>query len=78
MTNNEKYVKVFVDSFNISEDQVPNLEYQSVPSWDSIGHMQLIAALEDIFGIMMDADDIVDLSSFEKGKEILKKYNIGF
>ena len=78
MTNNEKYVKVFVDSFNISEDQVPNLEYQSVPSWDSIGHMQLIAALEDIFGIMMDADDIVDLSSFEKGKEILKKYEIGF
>lgn len=78
MTNKEKYVKAFVDSFNISEDQVSNLEYQSVASWDSIGHMQLIAALEDIFGIMMDADDIVDLSSFEKGKEILKKYEIGF
>ena len=36
----------------------------------------LIAALEDAFDIMVDMDDIIDLSSFEKGKEILRKYDV--
>jgi acyl carrier protein len=38
--------------------------------------MSLISALEDAFGIMMDTDDIIDFSSFEKGKEIMKKYDV--
>ena len=76
MTNLEKYVKAFTDSFEISEDQVSALEYQSIVQWDSVGHMSLIAAIEDAFGIMMDTDDIIDFSSFEKGKEMLKKYNV--
>ncbi len=40
--------------------------------------MSLISALEDTFDIMMDTDDIIDLSSFEKGKEILSKYDVEF
>ena len=35
------------------------------------------AALEDAFDIMMDTDDIIDLSSYEKGKEILSKADYG-
>ena len=55
------------------------LEYQQVASWDSVGHMGLVAALEDAFEIMMDTDDIIDLSSFEKGMEILSaNYGIDF
>ena len=38
--------------------------------------MSLVAALEDAFDIMMEMDDIIDLSSFEKGKEILRKYAV--
>ena len=44
--------------------------------WDSVGHMTLMAAIEDAFDIMLDTDDIVDFSSYEKGKEILKKYDV--
>ena len=40
--------------------------------------MSLVAALEDEFDIMIDTDDIIDLSSFEKGKEILAKYGVEF
>ena len=47
-------------------------------TWDSVGHMSLIAALEDAFGIVLDVDDIIDFSSFEKGKEILGKYDVAF
>lgn len=78
MTNIEKYNQVFIETFGITEDILPTLVYQGIKEWDSVGHMTLIANLEDAFDIMMEMDDIVDLSSFEKGKELLKKYDIEF
>ena len=76
MTNSEKYSKVFVKIFSIAKSKLKKLEYQSIPQWDSVGHMSMISNLEDTFKITMDIDDIVDFSSFEKGKKILKKYKI--
>ncbi|MBR6419312.1 MAG: acyl carrier protein [Oscillospiraceae bacterium] len=73
MTNLEKYDQVFINAFGITAEQLSGLQYQDIPAWDSVGHMQLIAELEDTFGIMMDTDDIIDFSSYEKGKEILAK-----
>ena len=80
MSNLEKYNKAFMESFEITEDQLAGLKYQDITAWDSVGHMGLIAALEDAFDIMMDTDDIIDLSSYEKGKEILAKpaYGVEF
>lgn len=79
MSNYDKYLNVFVETFSISAEEAEHLEYQGISAWDSVGHMGLIAAIEDCFDIMMDTDDIIDFSSFEKGKEILSKnYNIGF
>lgn len=78
MTNIEKYNNVFMENLQISEDKLIGLKYQSVELWDSVGHMTLIAALEDTFNIMFDTDDIIDLSSYDKGIEILKKYDIVF
>lgn len=76
MTNLEKYVKAFAEALEVSENDVPALVYGESDQWDSVGHMTLIAALEDAFDIMVDMDDIIDLSSFEKGKEILRKYDV--
>lgn len=79
MNNLEKYNQAFCESLEISEDRLEGLKYQDIPEWDSVGHMGLIAAIEDTFDIMMDTDDIIDLSSYEKGKEILEKnYGVGF
>ena len=78
MTNLEKYNNVFIENLQVSENQLENLKYQSVELWDSVGHMTLVAAIEDAFDIMLDTDDIIDLSTYEKGKEILKKYDIEF
>lgn len=79
MTNLEKYNKAFCDSFEITEDKLAGLKYQQIELWDSVGHMTLVANLEDAFDIMMETDDIIDLSSYEKGMEILsQKYNIAF
>ena len=77
MSNIEKYNNAFIETFEISEDQLADLKYQDIEAWDSVGHMGLIAALEDAFDIMMDTDDIIDFSSYAKGKEILAKAEYG-
>ena len=79
MTNLEKYAKVFCDTLEISEDKLAGLKYQGVELWDSVGHMTLVANLEDAFDIMLETDDIIDLSSYEKGIEILSNnYGLEF
>lgn len=77
MTNLEKYNNAFITTFEITENQLAGLKYQDIEAWDSVGHMGLIAALEDAFDIMMDTDDIIDFNSYEKGKEILSKEEYG-
>ena len=75
--NKEKYDKAFVEAFSIQEESLgPDLEFESISEWDSIGHMNLIAELEDAFDISMEMDDIIDFSSYIKGIEILKKYEV--
>jgi|TARA_B100001964_G_scaffold230362_1_gene283750 acyl carrier protein len=76
MNNKELYKSCFTISLSISDEGLEDLEYNSVPEWDSIGHMSLISELEEKFKISIDTDDIVDFSSFSKGKEILKKYKV--
>jgi acyl carrier protein len=78
MTNTEKYNQTFIVSLGVKEQELLKLTYQGVAAWDSIGHMGLIAALEEAFDIMMETDDIIDFNTYIKGREILKKYGIGF
>ena len=78
MTNIDKYKQAFIESFNVDESQLVTLNYQDISKWDSVGHMGLIVLLEEYFQIMMDADDIVDFSSYKKGLEILIKYDVKF
>ena len=79
MTNLEKYNNAFYETLQINEETLTGLKYQGVEMWDSVGHMTLTAALEDAFDIMLETDDIIDLSSYEKGLEILsEKYDVKF
>lgn len=77
MNNAQLLKKTFAEGLGIREDIVmDDLTYQSIKQWDSVGHMALIAAIETQFDIMMDTDDIIDMSSFAKAKEIIQKYEI--
>jgi acyl carrier protein len=76
MNGKLKYYQVFTETLGVDSSKFENLKYNSIPAWDSVGHMGLIAALEEKFDIMMDMDDIIDFNSFEKGIIILKKYGI--
>lgn len=71
----EKLKNIFSLSLNIKADEVTDsLKYAAIPQWDSIAHMALVAAIEEEFDIMMDAEDVIDMNSFSKAKEIIKKY----
>lgn len=76
MSNLEKYDAVFIEALEVTKEQLAELKYLDVDSWDSVGHMGLIAELEDVFEIEMDTDDIIDFSSYVVGKDILKKYGV--
>ena len=79
MSNLEKYKEAFMTALELTEDQLSGLEYKNVASWDYVGHIALISAIEEAFDIMMDTEDIIAFSSFEKGKEILSsKYDVEF
>lgn len=79
MDNTEKLRKIFAEALNIKMETVTeSLEYNSIPEWDSVAHMSLVAAIDGGFDIMLDTDDVIDMSSFAKAKEILKKYEVVF
>lgn len=71
----DKLRVIFSESLNInSSDVVDGLRYSEIPQWDSVAHMALIAAIEEGFDIMLDAEDVINMSSFLKAKEIVTKY----
>ncbi|OLP53216.1 acyl carrier protein [Rhizobium rhizosphaerae] len=76
MSNRETYDSAFTETFMIEAKDLPGLKYQGVAAWDSVGHMALMAALEEAFGIEMDIDDIIEFSGYEAGQAILSKYNV--
>jgi acyl carrier protein len=71
----DKLKKIFAESLNLKQEEITDdLRYAAIPEWDSVAHMSLIAAIEEAFEIMIDAEDVVDMSSFNKAKEIVGRY----
>ena len=79
MTAEEKLVGAFVSALGMDEESITDeLTYNTVPQWDSTAHMILVAELEDVFDVMLDTDDIIDMSSVAQAKAILAKYEVQF
>jgi acyl carrier protein len=69
--------QIFAETLGLSVEQVTDdLAYNGVPEWDSIAHMALIGALDEACDTMIDTEDVIDMSSFKKAKEILRKYGV--
>ncbi len=79
MNNQELLYKSFADALQIEESMISDdLKYQSIAEWDSIAHMVLINEIETNFNVIIETDDVIDMNSVSKAKEILSKYNINF
>ena len=79
MINLHRLYKIFSDALDIPlSGVVDDLKYNTIPNWDSTAHMLLIAELENEFNVMLEMDEIIDLSSVSKSREILSKHGIKF
>jgi acyl carrier protein len=57
---------------------VSQLEYRSIPQWDSLAHLNLVTEIESEFDVMLDVDDVLGLRSFEAAVEILERLGVDF
>lgn len=77
MSNIEKYNNAFVEVFGVEESALnSNFNKDNVVGWDSVHQLNIIALLEEAFDIMLDPEDIMELTSYEKGKELMAKYEV--
>jgi acyl carrier protein len=79
VSNISKLIETFRAGLNLAADvDVRTLHYREIKEWDSVGHMVLVGALEETFDVMLDTDDVLDMSSFDKAIEILGRYDVDF
>ena len=73
----DEYNQVFEEIFNVKSEQLKgDFSKETVDNWDSVLQLALVEALEDVFDIMLDTDDILNFTSYKVGKDILSKYDI--
>lgn len=69
---------VFVEALDLDEGtEVEALKYREIEAWDSVGHMALIAAIEDEFDIQFETDQVIDMSSFKVSVDMVKEMTAG-
>jgi acyl carrier protein len=79
MTDLQRLRDAFRTSLDLAPDApVDDLQYQDNAQWDSLAHMSLVAAIEDEFDVMIDTDDVINMSSFTEAVRILGKYGVTF
>ncbi len=77
MTGLDQLKNAFVVALGISpESNFDGLTYSVTPGWDSVAHMNLVAEIENTFNIMFATEDVIDMSSFAKAKEIVSKHGV--
>jgi acyl carrier protein len=77
--NDQRLKKCFVETLGLPPETVTDsLTYNSIKQWDSVGHMSLVAALENEFNVMLDTDDIIAMSSVAVARQILAKHGVSF
>ena len=80
MENVKKYNVIFMEVFSVGEEVLNDeIKQGNVENWNSIHQLNLVSYIEESFDVMLDTEDILGLTSYSKGKEILvSKYNINF
>lgn len=74
-TTTDKLKAAFVAGLGIADDSdFESLQYRGIEEWDSVAHMQLVAEIEDAFGIMLETEDVLGLSSFDAAERIVAKH----
>jgi len=65
-----KVQQAFKAAFNVDSNQVTlDTSASDIPLWDSVGHLSLASNLEEVFGISLDVDELMEM---ENVREIVR------
>lgn len=77
MTAVQRVGKAFSEAFGVPAETITaQTTPQDVQKWDSIGHMNLVAAMESEFGLQFEVDEIMEMATVAKILEILEKRGV--
>ena len=62
-------IKNVLDVDSVSEDD----SMETIESWDSLRHLNLVMAIEEHFGVTFDPDEIPELTSIRKISETIRR-----
>jgi acyl carrier protein len=75
MSDSEKLDSVIRTSLDLGPDvDLAGIAYGQTEAWDSVAHMQMVAAIEEAFGIMLDTDDVIGMSNYAIARQILRDH----
>lgn len=70
-------VGIFSDIFQVNLDpEIEDISQPEIEMWDSINHLQLVLALEEVFQVALSDEEIPDLTSLQKVETLLVKRGI--
>ena len=77
MNPEQKLRAAFVEALGVPADfEAATTAYRITRQWDSVAHMQLVAAIELAFDLMLDTDDVISMSSYQRAREIVRKHGV--
>ena len=77
MSLTDRLRDVFIEALALPDGtDVENLKYRDIEAWDSVGHMALVAAIEDEFDVQFDTDQVIDMSSFKVAVDMLRGFGV--
>jgi acyl carrier protein len=73
----ERLRSVFITTLELDpQEDVDHLQHREHPSWDSIGHLALVVAIEDEFDVELDSEQLIGVSSFDDALTVLKELGV--
>jgi acyl carrier protein len=71
----EKLNQILSENFKISLDEASNnYGMKDINNWDSLSHMNLIVTIEDEFKIELTGDEIAEMTTFDKIRQVIQKH----
>ncbi|UGQ09784.1 acyl carrier protein [Yinghuangia sp. ASG 101] len=78
MSTKERLKRVFAQALDLEPGtRIEELRYRDIDKWDSLGHMALVAAIEDEFAVQFDTDQVIDMSAFKVAYDMLREMGLG-
>ncbi|MCI9380319.1 MAG: acyl carrier protein [Dorea sp.] len=75
MNNKERYDRIVNEIFELNGMPInESMTRGNTEKWNSLLHLTFVTAIEDEFEIMLDTQDILNLTSYSAGLEIIDKY----